>query len=119
VRVRSWADDPGRQQIDGYLIDWYCVALCACRSPAGLPCGSYRGVTRSTAVAIAAAKMLQEIGRSLIEPAWYRVRLMNLHAPRSTGRSHGSERALTGCDVVLGLRRRSVSVRMSDKVFCV
>lgn len=26
IRIRAWADDPTRQQIDGYLIDWYCVA---------------------------------------------------------------------------------------------
>src|SRR3954462_15480519 len=26
VRVRKWADDPTRQRIDGYLIDWYCVS---------------------------------------------------------------------------------------------
>jgi len=26
VRVRKWANEPTRQQIDGYLIDWYCVA---------------------------------------------------------------------------------------------
>ncbi|HEX7838713.1 MAG TPA: hypothetical protein VF469_14655 [Kofleriaceae bacterium] len=26
IRIRAWADGPTRQQIDGYLIDWYCVA---------------------------------------------------------------------------------------------
>jgi hypothetical protein len=39
VRVRSWADDAGRQQIDGYLIDWYCVASYEDRAKAGANLG--------------------------------------------------------------------------------
>jgi hypothetical protein len=39
VRVRPWADDAGRQQIDGYLIDWYCVASYEDRAKAGANLG--------------------------------------------------------------------------------
>jgi hypothetical protein len=35
VRLRTWADEPVRQQIDGYLIDWYCVASYEDRAKAG------------------------------------------------------------------------------------
>jgi hypothetical protein len=39
VRIRPWADDAGRQQIDGYLIDWYCVASYEDRAKAGANLG--------------------------------------------------------------------------------
>jgi len=39
VRVRQWADDAGRQRIDGYLIDWYCVASYEDRAKAGANLG--------------------------------------------------------------------------------
>ncbi|TMQ06732.1 MAG: hypothetical protein E6J90_45345 [Deltaproteobacteria bacterium] len=35
VRVRRWADEPARVQIDGYLVDWYCVASYEDRAKAG------------------------------------------------------------------------------------
>src|SRR4051812_31381677 len=40
VRVRRWADEPTRQQIDGYLIDWYCVASYEDRARAGFATGA-------------------------------------------------------------------------------
>lgn len=40
VRIRAWADEPTRQQIDGYLIDWYCVASYEDRARAGLHTGA-------------------------------------------------------------------------------
>src|SRR5262245_36662424 len=40
VRIHKWADDPTRQQIDGYLIDWYCVASYEDRARAGASQGS-------------------------------------------------------------------------------
>ena len=39
VRVAAWADDADRQQIDGYLIDWYCVASYEDRAKAGANLG--------------------------------------------------------------------------------
>lgn len=35
IRLRAWADEPTRQQIDGYLIDWYGVASYEDRAKAG------------------------------------------------------------------------------------
>ena len=35
VRIYKWADEPTRQQIAGYLIDWYCVASYEDRARAG------------------------------------------------------------------------------------
>ncbi|HEY6172825.1 MAG TPA: hypothetical protein VIX73_00215 [Kofleriaceae bacterium] len=35
VRIHKWADEPTRQQISGYLIDWYCVASYEDRARAG------------------------------------------------------------------------------------
>jgi hypothetical protein len=40
VRLRRWADEPTRQQIDGYLIDWYCVASYEDRARAGFSTGA-------------------------------------------------------------------------------
>jgi hypothetical protein len=40
VRIRRWADEPTRQQIDGYLIDWYCVASYEDRARAGFATGA-------------------------------------------------------------------------------
>jgi hypothetical protein len=39
VRLRGWADDATRSQIDGYLIDWYCVSSYEDRAKAGLRSG--------------------------------------------------------------------------------
>jgi len=40
VRLRGWADEPTRQQIDGYLIDWYCAASYEDRAKAGRSSGA-------------------------------------------------------------------------------
>ncbi|HEX3763138.1 MAG TPA: hypothetical protein VHW23_30785 [Kofleriaceae bacterium] len=40
VRIRAWAEAPIRQQIDGYLIDWYCVASYEDRARAGIHTGA-------------------------------------------------------------------------------
>lgn len=40
VRLRTWADDATRRQIDGYLIDWYCVASYEDRARAGARSGA-------------------------------------------------------------------------------
>lgn len=40
VRVRPWADDATRQQIDGYLIDFYCVASYEGRAKTGANLGA-------------------------------------------------------------------------------
>src|SRR5258708_1962689 len=40
VRLHKWADEPTRQQIDGYLIDWYCVASYEDRAKAGAGSGA-------------------------------------------------------------------------------
>lgn len=39
VRVRTWADEPTRQQIDGYLIDFYCVSSFEGRAKTGANLG--------------------------------------------------------------------------------
>lgn len=40
VRIRPWADDATRQQLDGYLIDFYCVASYEGRAKAGATLGA-------------------------------------------------------------------------------
>src|SRR5215468_10050764 len=40
VHLRRWADEPTRQQIDGYLIDWYCVVSYEDRARAGFFTGA-------------------------------------------------------------------------------
>ena len=40
IRVRAWADEPTRQRIDGYLIDWYCVASYEDRARTGASPGA-------------------------------------------------------------------------------
>src|SRR5215468_2707072 len=40
VGLRRWADEPTRQQIDGYLVDWYCVASYEDRARAGFHTGA-------------------------------------------------------------------------------
>lgn len=40
VRIRKWADDATRQRIDGYLIDWYCVASYEARAQRGANLGA-------------------------------------------------------------------------------
>ena len=40
VRIRKWADEPGRQALDNYLIDWYCVASYEDRAKGGANLGA-------------------------------------------------------------------------------
>ncbi|HEX2689007.1 MAG TPA: hypothetical protein VHN14_20435 [Kofleriaceae bacterium] len=40
VRLRTWADDATRQQIDGYLIDFYCVSSYEGRAKVGASLGA-------------------------------------------------------------------------------
>lgn len=40
IRIRAWADEPIRQQIDGYLIDWYCVVSYEDRAKTGAAPGA-------------------------------------------------------------------------------
>jgi len=40
VRVRKWADEPSRQALDSYLIDWYCVASYEDRAKGGANLGA-------------------------------------------------------------------------------
>jgi hypothetical protein len=54
VRTRKWADDTARQQIDGYLIDWYCVSSFEGRAQVG----ANLGATVMRLVGPAAAKKL-------------------------------------------------------------
>jgi hypothetical protein len=62
VRVRRWADDPTRQQIDGYLIDWYCVASYEDRAKSG----SSPGGAVMRLVGPAAAKKLISVVNGVI-----------------------------------------------------
>ncbi|HEU4728046.1 MAG TPA: hypothetical protein VFT22_09165 [Kofleriaceae bacterium] len=62
VRIRPWADDAGRQQIDGYLIDWYCVASFEDRAKAGANLGP--AVMRL--VGPAAARKLMTVANGVI-----------------------------------------------------
>ncbi len=40
VMVRRFADDPGKAQVDGYLVDWYCVASYEGRAQVGATLGA-------------------------------------------------------------------------------
>src|SRR5437868_2962734 len=62
VRVHKWADEPTRQQIDGYLIDWYCVASYEDRARAG----SSQGAVVMRMVGPAAGKKLISVVNSVI-----------------------------------------------------
>ena len=62
VRVQRWADEPTRQQIDGYLIDWYCVASYEDRARAG----SNQGAAVMRMVGPAAGKKLVSVVNSVI-----------------------------------------------------
>jgi hypothetical protein len=62
VRLRGWADEPTRARIDGYLIDWYCVASYEDRAKAGLQGGA--AVMRL--VGPAAAKKLMAVANAVI-----------------------------------------------------
>jgi len=62
VRVRKWADDATRQQIDGYLIDWYCVPSYEGRAQVG----SNLGATVMRLVGPPAAKKLISVVNGVI-----------------------------------------------------
>ena len=62
VRIRPWADEPTRAQIDGYLIDWYCVASYEDRARAG----SNQGASVMRLVGPAAGKKLISVVNSVI-----------------------------------------------------
>jgi hypothetical protein len=62
VRIHRWADEPTRQQIDGYLIDWYCVASYEDRARAG----ASQGATVMRMVGPAAGKKLMSVVNGVI-----------------------------------------------------
>lgn len=62
VRVRKWADDATRQQIDNYLIDWYCVRSYEGRAQVG----ANLGATVMRIVGPPAAKKLISVLNSVI-----------------------------------------------------
>lgn len=62
VRVRPWADAAGRAAIDGYLIDWFCVASYEARANAG----AAHGPAVMRIVGPAAAKRLMQVGNGVI-----------------------------------------------------
>ncbi|HET9623999.1 MAG TPA: hypothetical protein VFP84_21655 [Kofleriaceae bacterium] len=62
VRVRGWAPPPVQQQIDGYLIDWYCVASYEDRAKAG----AVQGPVAMRLVGPPAAKRLMSVANSVI-----------------------------------------------------
>lgn len=62
VRIRTWADEPTRQQIDGYLIDWYCVASYEDRAHFG----AHQGAMVMRMVGPAAGKKLMSVANSVI-----------------------------------------------------
>jgi hypothetical protein len=62
VRLRTWADDPTRSRIDGYLIDWYCVASYEDRAKAG----SQTGAAVMRLVGPAAGKKLMAVASAVI-----------------------------------------------------
>lgn len=62
VRVRRWASDAARQQIDGYLIDWYCVRSYEGRAEVG----ANLGATVIRLVGPAASKKLIAVTNSVV-----------------------------------------------------
>lgn len=62
IRLRKWADEPTRQRIDGYLIDWYCVASYEDRARAG----ANPGPVAMRLVGPPAAKKLIAVANSVI-----------------------------------------------------
>jgi hypothetical protein len=62
VRVRKWADDNVRTQIDGYLIDWYCISSYEGRAQVG----ANLGATVMRLVGPPAAKRLISVVNSVI-----------------------------------------------------
>jgi hypothetical protein len=62
VRIRKWADDTLRAQIDGYLIDWYCVRSYEGRAQVG----ANLGATVMRLVGPAAAPKLMSVVNGVI-----------------------------------------------------
>ncbi|HET9990760.1 MAG TPA: hypothetical protein VFQ65_19655, partial [Kofleriaceae bacterium] len=62
VLVRKSADDATKQQIDGYLVDWYCVGSYEGRATAG----AVPGATVIRAVGAAAAKKLLHLADGIV-----------------------------------------------------
>lgn len=62
VSIRKWADDAGKQQIDQYLIDWYCVSSYEGRAQVGAVLGA--AVLRM--VGPPAAKKMIEVANGVI-----------------------------------------------------
>lgn len=62
VRIHRWADEPTRQQIDGYLIDWYCVASYEDRARAG----ANQGAMVMRMVGPSAGKKLMSVANGVI-----------------------------------------------------
>jgi len=71
VRLRRWADEPTRQQIDGYLIDWYCAAAYEDRARAGFATGA--SVMRMVGPA-AGRKLIAVVNGVIAAPGQDRVR---------------------------------------------
>jgi hypothetical protein len=62
VRIRAWASPATQQQIDGYLIDWYCVASFEDRAKAG----TVSGPIAMRLVGPPAAKRLMSVANGVI-----------------------------------------------------
>lgn len=62
VRIRAWANPATQQQIDGYLIDWYCVTSFEDRAKAG----AVSGPVAIRLVGPAAAKRLMSVANGVI-----------------------------------------------------
>ncbi len=71
VHLRRWADEPTRQQIDRYLIDWYCAASYEDRARAGFATGA--SVMRLVGPA-AGRKLIAVVNGVLAAPGQDRVR---------------------------------------------
>ncbi|HTR52876.1 MAG TPA: hypothetical protein VMJ10_19310 [Kofleriaceae bacterium] len=62
IAIRKYADDATKQQIDSYLVDWYCVGSFEQRSELG----SNYGYTVMRLIGDRAAKKLMEVGNATI-----------------------------------------------------
>ena len=71
VRLRKWADEVTRQQIDGYLIDWYCVGSYEGRAQLGANLGAT--VMRLVGPP-AARKLISVVNRVIAAPGQAKVK---------------------------------------------
>jgi hypothetical protein len=71
VRIRGWAGDAARAQIDGYLIDWFCVQSYPARAVTGLQLGA--PVMRMVGPA-AAPRLAKVVNAVIAEPGQAQVR---------------------------------------------